>query len=67
MIPPPYANEFLANAGWAGARIEPLAGMPRVSVLQKPFALATMLEEIRRVLRRQLAVAAQLPVWSASS
>ena len=26
MIPPPYANEFLANAGWAGARIEPLAG-----------------------------------------
>jgi aminoglycoside/choline kinase family phosphotransferase len=26
MIPPPYADEFLASAGWAGARIEPLAG-----------------------------------------
>jgi len=26
MIPPPYADEFLAAAGWAGARIEPLAG-----------------------------------------
>lgn len=26
MIPPAYAHEFLAAAGWAGARIEPLAG-----------------------------------------
>jgi aminoglycoside/choline kinase family phosphotransferase len=26
MIPPDYAHEFLAAAGWAGARIEPLAG-----------------------------------------
>ena len=26
MIPPVYANDFLAAAGWAGARIEPLAG-----------------------------------------
>ena len=26
MIPPAYAQEFLAAAGWAGARIEPLAG-----------------------------------------
>jgi aminoglycoside/choline kinase family phosphotransferase len=26
MIPPDYAHEFLASAGWAGARIEPLAG-----------------------------------------
>ena len=26
MIPPSYADEFLASAGWAGARIEPLAG-----------------------------------------
>ena len=26
MIPPDYAHEFLARAGWAGARIEPLAG-----------------------------------------
>lgn len=26
MIPPPYAHDFLAAAGWAGARIEPLAG-----------------------------------------
>jgi aminoglycoside/choline kinase family phosphotransferase len=26
MIPPPHAHEFLARAGWAGARIEPLAG-----------------------------------------
>ena len=26
MIPPPHAPEFLASCGWAGARIEPLAG-----------------------------------------
>ena len=26
MIPPAYAHDFLAAAGWAGARIEPLAG-----------------------------------------
>ena len=26
MIPPPYAQDFLAASGWAGARIEPLAG-----------------------------------------
>jgi len=26
MIPPAYAHEFLAAAGWPGARIEPLAG-----------------------------------------
>ena len=26
MIPPPHADEFLAGCGWAGARIEPLAG-----------------------------------------
>ena len=26
MIPPPYAQDFLAAAGWVGARIEPLAG-----------------------------------------
>ena len=26
MIPPPYTDEFLATAGWAGARVEPLAG-----------------------------------------
>jgi N-acetylmuramate 1-kinase len=26
MIPPPHAPEFLAAHGWAGARIEPLAG-----------------------------------------
>ena len=26
MIPPPTADEFLASIGWAGARIEPLAG-----------------------------------------
>jgi len=26
MIPPPLAPDFLASAGWAGARIEPLAG-----------------------------------------
>ena len=26
MIPPDYAHDFLASAGWAGARIEPLAG-----------------------------------------
>ena len=26
MIPPAHAQEFLAAAGWAGARIEPLAG-----------------------------------------
>jgi aminoglycoside/choline kinase family phosphotransferase len=26
MIPPPYAHDFLAASGWAGARIEPLAG-----------------------------------------
>ncbi|HET7708459.1 MAG TPA: phosphotransferase [Sphingomicrobium sp.] len=26
MIPPPYAHDFLAAAGWAGSRIEPLAG-----------------------------------------
>ena len=26
MNPPPHAHEFLAGCGWAGARIEPLAG-----------------------------------------
>ena len=26
MIPPPYAQQFLAAAGWGGARVEPLAG-----------------------------------------
>jgi aminoglycoside/choline kinase family phosphotransferase len=26
MIPPPHAHEFLERCGWAGARIEPLAG-----------------------------------------
>jgi N-acetylmuramate 1-kinase len=26
MIPPPHAPQFLASCGWAGARIEPLAG-----------------------------------------
>jgi len=26
MIPPPYAHDFLAAVGWAGAQIEPLAG-----------------------------------------
>jgi len=26
MIPPPQVHEFLARSGWAGARIEPLAG-----------------------------------------
>jgi aminoglycoside/choline kinase family phosphotransferase len=26
MIPPPYAHEFLASCGWAGAQILPLAG-----------------------------------------
>jgi aminoglycoside/choline kinase family phosphotransferase len=26
MIPPPHAPDFLASCGWAGARIEPLAG-----------------------------------------
>jgi len=26
MIPPPYAEDFLASCGWAGARVEPLAG-----------------------------------------
>ena len=26
MIPPPYTAEFLAAAGWAGSRVEPLAG-----------------------------------------
>lgn len=26
MIPPPHAHDFLARSGWAGARIEPLAG-----------------------------------------
>jgi N-acetylmuramate 1-kinase len=26
MIPPPYANEFLASCGWRGAQILPLAG-----------------------------------------
>jgi aminoglycoside/choline kinase family phosphotransferase len=26
MIPPPHAPNFLASCGWAGARIEPLAG-----------------------------------------
>lgn len=31
----------------------PLAGLPQVSVLQKPFSLLAMLEEIRRVLRGQ--------------
>jgi DNA-binding response OmpR family regulator len=33
---------------------EPLAGLPQVSVLQKPFSLLAMLEEIRRVLREQV-------------
>jgi aminoglycoside/choline kinase family phosphotransferase len=26
MIPPEAAGDFLASCGWAGARIEPLAG-----------------------------------------
>ena len=26
MIPPPYADDFLAAAGWGGSRVEPLAG-----------------------------------------
>ncbi len=26
MIPPPAANDFLSSSGWAGARVEPLAG-----------------------------------------
>ena len=26
MIPPESADQFLASCGWAGARIEPLAG-----------------------------------------
>jgi N-acetylmuramate 1-kinase len=26
MIPPPQVHEFLARSGWAGARVEPLAG-----------------------------------------
>jgi len=39
---------------------ETVAGLPLVSVLEKPFSLSKMLEEIRRLLRIQMA-AGQLP------
>jgi CheY-like chemotaxis protein len=45
---------------------EPLARIPRVSVLQKPFTLSAMLEEIRRVLRGQLDMPAPVSVFGAS-
>jgi DNA-binding response OmpR family regulator len=40
------------------------AALPYVAVLEKPFSLSIMVEEIRRLLRERTPIPAQLPVYS---
>lgn len=41
---------------------EAVAGLPLVAILEKPFSLSTMLQEIRRLLRAQPGVLAETPI-----
>jgi len=49
-----------------GSAADRVSGHPQVTVLEKPFALSTMLEEIRRLLREHLSVPAQISLSGAS-
>ena len=49
----PTAVPLIVMAGALDALEDTVARMPLVAVLEKPFSLTTMLEEIRRLIRAQ--------------